>query len=216
MFVNVEYYFSKMIKKLRLKAVKDSVVDKTAHIASGCQVQGSTIGKYTAISYDCQIVNCGIGAFCSFGSGIIIGGASHPMEWASMSQVFIDEKNSIKKKYAREEYYPFVYTKIGNDVWIGDRALIKAGVTIGDGAVIGMGSVVTKDVGPYEIWAGNPAKYIRNRFPDDIVEDFKRISLDGLSDSELEYLAKFIKDPQRFVDSYEELRRKKHEDIAHR
>jgi serine acetyltransferase len=54
--------------------------------------------------------------------------------------------------------------RIGNDVWIGDRAMILPGVSIGDGAVIGGGSVVTKSVEPYEIWAGNPAKKIGERF----------------------------------------------------
>ena len=58
-------------------------------------------------------------------------------------------------------------TTIGNDVWIGTGAMVKAGVTIADGAVIGMGSVVTKDVGPYEIWAGNPARLIKKRLPED-------------------------------------------------
>ncbi|RUX91838.1 CatB-related O-acetyltransferase [Mesorhizobium sp. M7D.F.Ca.US.004.03.1.1] len=58
-------------------------------------------------------------------------------------------------------------TEIGNDVWIGRRAIIMPGITIGDGAVVGAGSIVTKDVAPYAIVAGNPAKLIRNRFTDD-------------------------------------------------
>ncbi len=168
--MSLEYFISKALKKLRLKAVKNSKIDKTAHIASGCHIYESSIGRYTSLSYDCQIIHCQIGAFCSLASGIIVGGASHPMDWVSTSQVFVTEPGSIKKKFSPHDYESFKKTTIGNDVWIGDRVLIKAGVTIGDGAVIGMGSVVTKDVGPYEIWAGNPAKMIRKRFDDDTIK----------------------------------------------
>ncbi|GLQ81463.1 hypothetical protein GCM10007881_49840 [Mesorhizobium huakuii] len=58
-------------------------------------------------------------------------------------------------------------TEIGNDVWIGLRAVIMPGIRIGDGAVVGAGSIVTKDVAPYAIVAGNPARFIRSRFTDD-------------------------------------------------
>ena len=57
-----------------------------------------------------------------------------------------------------------ITVRIGNDVWIGTEAKILEGITIGDGAVIGMGSIVTKDVEPYAIYAGNPARCIRKRF----------------------------------------------------
>lgn len=66
-------------------------------------------------------------------------------------------------------------TVIGNDVWIGREAMILPGVAIGDGAVIGARSVVTKDVAPYAIVAGNPARTIRTRFPDDEIELLLRI-----------------------------------------
>ncbi len=61
---------------------------------------------------------------------------------------------------------------VGNDVWIGTRAIILSGVKIGDGAIIGAGAVVTKDVQPYEIVAGVPAKYIKRRFPEHIGSNF--------------------------------------------
>ena len=67
-------------------------------------------------------------------------------------------------------YNPFAETIIGNDVWVGSHCLIRAGVKISDGAVIGMGSVLTHDVGPYEVWAGNPAKLIKKRFTDEEIE----------------------------------------------
>ena len=64
---------------------------------------------------------------------------------------------------------------IGNDVWIGYEAVIMVGVTIGDGAVIGARAVVTKDVPPYTIVGGVPAKPIRRRFPEDVISDLLKI-----------------------------------------
>lgn len=197
--MSIEYYISKALKKLRLKAIKDSKVDKRAHIASGCHIYKSTIGKYTSISYDCQIIHCQIGAFCSLATGIIIGGASHPMAWVSTSQVFVTEPGSIKMKFSPQDYESFKKTIIGNDVWIGDHVLIKAGVTIGTGAVIGMGSVVTKDVGPYEIWAGNPARMIRKRFDEDTIEGLVASEWWILDDRILQHSAHAIKEPKEFI-----------------
>lgn len=71
--------------------------------------------------------------------------------------------------YFENDYDWHTHTKIGNDVWLGIRTIVLGGVTIADGAVIGAGSVVTKDVGPYEIWAGNPARFIRKRFDDETI-----------------------------------------------
>ncbi|EJT6167524.1 CatB-related O-acetyltransferase [Clostridium perfringens] len=76
----------------------------------------------------------------------------------------------MKKNYSNHKFDIYNKTVIENDVWIGANTLIKSGVKIGNGAIIGMGSVVTKNVPPYEIWAGNPAKCIRKRFDDDIIE----------------------------------------------
>ena len=64
---------------------------------------------------------------------------------------------------------------IGNDVWIGYEAVVLAGVTIGDGAVIGTRAVVTKDVPPYTIVGGVPAKFIRKRFPQETIDSLLKI-----------------------------------------
>ncbi len=73
-------------------------------------------------------------------------------------------------KYARHDYSLKLRTVVDSDVWIGEMALIKAGVHIGVGAVIGMGSVVTRDVEPYSVVAGNPARIIRKRFDDETIK----------------------------------------------
>ncbi|WP_378949742.1 CatB-related O-acetyltransferase [Mesorhizobium sp. ANAO-SY3R2] len=76
--------------------------------------------------------------------------------------------------------------QIGNDVWIGRRATIMPGVTVGDGAVIGTGSIVTKDVKPYEVVAGNPAKHIRFRFPREQIDQLLAIRWWEWSDQKIQ------------------------------
>ena len=194
------YYWSKFCKKIRLKAIYESEIDKRAHIAAGCHIYKSKIGKYTAVGYDCQIIHCEIGNFCSLAGNIVIGGADHPTEWVSTSQVFVKLKDSISKKFSPHEYNSYKSTFIGNDVWIGDSVLIKAGVKISDGAVIGMGSVVTKDVGPYEIWAGNPARIIRKRFDEHTIQELLKSKWFTLSDEKIDNLAIDINKPDLFME----------------
>jgi len=104
--------------------------------------------------------NLKIGKFCSIAMGTTIYlGSEHHTEWITTYPSFAKFK---KANFASNTTKGDVI--IGNDVWIGDSALILSGVTIGDGAVIGARAVVTKDVKPYEVVAGNPAKHIRFRF----------------------------------------------------
>lgn len=163
----------------------------------------STFGKYSFCGYDCTIVNSDIGAFCSIASNVVIGGARHPMEWVSMSPVFYAGRDSIKKKFSEHNRIDDVRTIIGNDVWIGENALIKSGVSIGDGAVIGMGSVVTKSIPPYVIVAGCPAKIIRKRFDDYIVDKLLQIKWWEFDDMRLHKYAKYVKTPDIFIHEVE-------------
>jgi len=112
-----------------------------------------------------------IGSFCSIGSGaafIMAGNQGHRADWIStfpfywMSEVeaFADARNGFE---------PAGDTVIGNDVWIGSEAIIMPGVRIGNGAVIGTRALVTRDVEPYAIVGGNPARTIRKRFDDERV-----------------------------------------------
>ncbi len=112
-----------------------------------------------------------IGKFCMIAAGVefIMNGANHLVDAFSTYPFGIFGNGW---EHAMEgKTYPFKgNTVIGNDVWIGYKAAIMAGVTIGDGAVIGAYSVVTKDVEPYSIMGGNPAKLIRKRFSDTAIE----------------------------------------------
>jgi acetyltransferase-like isoleucine patch superfamily enzyme len=110
-----------------------------------------------------------IGAFCSIADQVVIfGGGEHRVDWVTTFPLRI----AFDAPLAGKDGHPASKgaTKIGNDVWIGFRAMVLSGVTIGDGAVIGAGAVVTADVAAYAIVAGNPAKVIRYRFTSGEIE----------------------------------------------
>lgn len=200
MLNNVEYFFSKIIKKIHLRSIKNSKIDKSSSIAAGSQVINSIVDRNSFCGYDCIIVNTRIGSFSSIASNCEIGGASHTIDWVSTSPVFNENKDQIKKKYSFHKYNPFEETIIGHDVWIGARCLIKSGITIGTGSVIGMGSVVTKNIPPYEIWAGNPAKFIRDRFTDSQKKELLSSEWWNFKDDKLTKVADSIMDINLFLD----------------
>ncbi|MCA2375435.1 type B chloramphenicol O-acetyltransferase [Agrobacterium sp. 22-211-1] len=110
-----------------------------------------------------------IGSFCSIGSGaafIMAGNQGHRNEWISTFPFFFMPEVP-EFEGAENGYLPAGDTVIGNDVWIGSEAIIMPGIKIGDGAVIGTRALVTKNVEPYTIVGGNPARTIRKRFDDD-------------------------------------------------
>lgn len=109
-----------------------------------------------------------VGSFCSIGSGaafIMAGNQGHRHEWISTFPFFFMSEVPTFAD-ARNGYMPTGDTVIGNDVWIGSEAIIMPGIRIGDGAIIGTRALVTRDVEPYAIVGGNPAKTIRKRFGD--------------------------------------------------
>lgn len=193
------YILSKVIKKIRLYSIKNSTIDKNSKIESGTNFINSSMARYSFCGYDCSILNTEIGSFCSIGSNVKIGGVAHPVHFVSTSPVFLSHKDSIKAKFARHDYLPMVKTTVGHDVWIGEGAFIKAGVRIGTGAVVGMGAVVTKDVPPYAIVGGNPARVIRYRFSDEMIQSLIATAWWDKSDAELTLLGSCINDPEQFV-----------------
>lgn len=167
---SIMYYVGKIMQKIQVPCIKNSYIDKKAKVCRSVQITDSSMGKYSYLGPFSQVVRTKIGNYCSIANYCYIGQGSHPLDWISTSPVFYGNHNLFGVNFSEEPYDEFKDTRIGNDVWIGSFSLIKGGITIGDGAVIGMGAVVTKDVGPYEIWAGNPAKLIRKRFDEETIE----------------------------------------------
>ena len=114
-----------------------------------------------------------VGKFCSFADNVtILLGGEHRSDWLTTYPF-----NALFKEFSSFRGHPKSKgsVEIGNDVWVGCNAIILSGVKIGDGAIVGAGSVVTKDVPAYAIVAGNPAKIIRMRFSDSVIEELLKI-----------------------------------------
>lgn len=200
MVERIKFLISKGLRKfLNPPAIRDCSFDKTVAIWNDSSINNTSIGKYTYVSDHTVISYAEIGSFCSVASHCMIGAAGHPIDYASTSPVFLEGRNAFRTHLSTVDYSPYCKTVIGNDVWIGSHCLIKPGVHIGNGAIIGMGSVVTKDIGAYEIWAGNPARLIRKRFDEDTVQALQDSQWWTLSDDQLKQIGSFVNDPAAFA-----------------
>jgi virginiamycin A acetyltransferase len=152
--------------------IKESTFGRHTQIADHVNVFHCTIADYSYIEVGAVLAHANIGKFCSIAGGTYIGLGVHPSrQFVSTHPAFYSTSRGLHTSFADrdylEEYAPVI---VGNDVWIGTAAVIRGGVSIGDGAIIGAGAVVTRDVPPYAIVGGVPARLIRHRFPPETVE----------------------------------------------
>lgn len=141
-------------------------------IFSNVKIVNSLIGDYSYIQEGTSLFNISIGKFCSIAQGVTIGLAKHPTQFISTSPVFYDNSQPLTKFFCNSNLFPnnVPHTEIGHDVWIGNNAQIMSGLKIGNGAIIGAGSIVTKDVEPYSVIVGAPGKVIKKRFDDHTIK----------------------------------------------
>jgi acetyltransferase-like isoleucine patch superfamily enzyme len=123
-----------------------------------------SIGRGTYIRSGVIYQKVKIGRYCSIAFNTTFGATGHPMDWLSTS-TFQYDKTSFDRYVTQKP------TSVGNDVWVGANAVIMNGITVGDGAVVGAGAIVTKDVPPYAIVVGVPAQIQRYRFDDNTIRE---------------------------------------------
>lgn len=159
-----------ILKPLHLE-VEEPVAAKGCEIKSHCR-----IGAFSYLGSRSAITETQIGRYCSIATGVTIGPTDHPTDRFTTHLIAFGNDGpfkgceSFKRIRLGSPLDPTMKTtQIGNDVWIGANAIILRGVKVGDGAIVAAGSVVTKDVAPYSIVGGVPARLIRYRFDDSTV-----------------------------------------------
>ena len=152
--------------------IKESSFGRHTQIADRVNVFHCNIGDYSYIEVGAMLAHANLGKFCSIAAGTYIGLGVHPSrQFVSTHPAFYSTGRGLATSFADRDYLAeYAPVNIGNDVWIGTAAIIRGGVSVGDGAIIGAGAVVTKDVPPYGIVGGVPAKLIRHRFDSETID----------------------------------------------
>lgn len=150
---------------------QDSSLGKYNVLFNNVHIHKSIIGDHTFLQKGASVHCATIGKFCSIAPGVVVGLGRHPTDHVSSHPAFYSSTQPLAKTFSKSDIFqPFRKTKVGHDVWIGQNAMVVDGVTIGTGAVVAAGSVVTGNIEPYAIVGGIPAKTIRKRFKDSQIE----------------------------------------------
>lgn len=213
----VSHYFKGIAKnffnsKISFFAIvsANTKVDKTAYIYRGVKAKGSVIGAHTYIAANTEVENADIGKYCSIADHCRIGMSSHSLSYLSTSPVFTQTINALQETWIEKDVFEHKSDDerayIGNDVWIGSHVLVNGGVHVGDGACIAAGAVVVKDVPPYAIVGGVPAKIIRYRFSPEIIDKLVKIQWWSLPEEQIKNNIHLFQSDSIDIDALESLK----------
>lgn len=144
---------------------------KYVRVSSPFFLHNVEIGDYSVLAYNAHAANVQIGKFCSIGPNFCCGLGLHPSNGISSSAMFYSTSELNGMTLSKEDKYEEQkQTVIGSDVYIGANVFVLDGVHISHGAIVGAGAVVTKDIPPYAVAVGVPAKVVRYRFDEDTIK----------------------------------------------
>jgi acetyltransferase-like isoleucine patch superfamily enzyme len=205
-YINIKKQFIDSVVYFGANIDKKSTLGKHSVLFSNVVLQNSTLGDYSYMQSHSVAIDSDIGKFCSIASNITIGLVNHPTHLLSTSPVFYDNTQPLPFFFTDKKYYTDTIprTIIEADVWIGQGAMIKAGITIGVGAVVGAGAVVTKNIEPYSVVVGVPAKHIKYRFEKELREKLIASQWWMLDEVKLLKLSPDFKNPEIMLEKLNE------------
>ena len=159
--------------------VRDSILGVYTEVGARTVLLEVEMDDYSYIVNDGQMAYTKVGKFCSIAAMTRINPGNHPMHRASQAHFTYRASAYFPGLEDDHEFFAWRrenHVEIGHDVWIGHGAVILPGRAIGTGAIVAASAVVTKPVPPYAIVAGNPARIVRQRFPDDIAERMQQLA----------------------------------------
>jgi phosphonate metabolism protein (transferase hexapeptide repeat family) len=159
--------------------LREAQIGRRCEILANTRVEYSSLGDYSYLGENCDVADTVIGKFTAIANAVRIGAPNHPMERPSQHRfTYCPEyyEASATRDHAFFGDRRAARVVIGNDCWIGHGAIILPNVSVGDGAVIAAGAVVSRNVPPYTIVGGVPARPIRKRFSDAVAERLRRIA----------------------------------------
>jgi len=159
--------------------VQESVIGAWTDLGPHTSIVESTFGDYSYTAGDVQIIYSDVGKFCSIASHVRLNPGNHAIWRVTQHHATYRLRDYGFADHDDNEFFGWRRAHrvtLGHDVWLGHNAIIMPGVTIGTGAIVGSGGVVTKDVAPYTIVGGVPAKPIRRRFSEEVAEKLLRIA----------------------------------------
>lgn len=176
---------------------------KHVTIEKGSVIMSDYINDYTYIGSSSYIDKSvkKIGKFCSIAMNAKIGLQNHPFHWVSTHPIAYKKKYGFIKKDRPLSDTNDKKTTIGNDVWIGANVTVLGGVTIENGAVIAANSLVNSNIEPYAIYAGTPAKLVKYRFDQDVIDKLNRSNWWNWERKKIQKQIPLFDDVQTFLDS---------------